>query len=77
MTRVVRLVTKSELERERLLREARAIYDSIFPSYVEPADVCSKQTAPRNAIADTSPNNDWDEDGAREVMAAPQNRSPA
>jgi hypothetical protein len=31
---VVRFVPKSELERARLIREARAIYDSIFP----PAD---------------------------------------
>lgn len=29
---IVRLVPKSELERDRLIREARAIYDSIFPS---------------------------------------------
>jgi hypothetical protein len=29
---VVRFVPKSELERARLIREARAIYDSIFPS---------------------------------------------
>jgi hypothetical protein len=28
---IVRLVLKSELERIRLIREARAIYDSIFP----------------------------------------------
>ena len=31
---IVRFVSKSELERARLIREARAIYDSIFP----PAD---------------------------------------
>ncbi|MCP3463538.1 hypothetical protein [Bradyrhizobium sp. CCGUVB23] len=31
MDNVVRFVSKSELERERLIREARAIYDSIFP----------------------------------------------
>jgi hypothetical protein len=31
---VVRFVSKSETERARLIREARAIYDSIFP----PAD---------------------------------------
>ncbi|MBR0712889.1 hypothetical protein [Bradyrhizobium liaoningense] len=31
---IVRFVPKSELERARLIREARAIYDSIFP----PAD---------------------------------------
>ncbi len=28
---VVQFVPKSELERARLIREARAIYDSIFP----------------------------------------------
>jgi hypothetical protein len=28
---VIRLISKSELERIRLIREARAIYDSIFP----------------------------------------------
>ncbi|MEZ2143721.1 hypothetical protein AAE026_15775 [Bradyrhizobium sp. DN5] len=28
---IVRFVPKSELERDRLIREARAIYDSIFP----------------------------------------------
>ena len=27
----VRFVSKSERERDRLIREARAIYDSIFP----------------------------------------------
>ena len=29
---VIRFVPKSELERARLIREARAIYESIFPS---------------------------------------------
>ncbi|WP_199581027.1 hypothetical protein [Bradyrhizobium sp. MOS003] len=29
---IVQFVPKSELERARLIREARAIYDSIFPS---------------------------------------------
>ncbi|WP_249734156.1 hypothetical protein [Bradyrhizobium sp. sGM-13] len=32
MGEIVRLVPKPELERARLIREARAIYDSIFPS---------------------------------------------
>jgi hypothetical protein len=36
---VIRFVPKSELERVRLIREARAIYDSIFP----PADPVSEQ----------------------------------
>ena len=34
MGEVIQFVTKSERERARLIREARAIYDSIFP----PAD---------------------------------------
>jgi hypothetical protein len=32
MGEVVRFVSKSELERIRLIKEARAIYDRIFPS---------------------------------------------
>jgi hypothetical protein len=32
MGEVIRFVSKSERERARLIREARAIYDSIFPS---------------------------------------------
>ena len=39
MGEVIRFVPKSELERARLVREARAIYDSIFP----PADATSEQ----------------------------------
>jgi hypothetical protein len=31
MGEVVRFVSRSERERTRLIREARAIYDSIFP----------------------------------------------
>ncbi|BAL12808.1 hypothetical protein BJA01nite_44650 [Bradyrhizobium japonicum] len=34
MGEVVRLVTRADRERERLIREARAIYDAVFP----PAD---------------------------------------
>jgi len=34
MDNVVRFVSKSELERERRVREARAIYDSIFPPLI-------------------------------------------
>ena len=34
MGEVVRLVTRTERERARLIREARAIYDAVFP----PAD---------------------------------------
>lgn len=32
MGEVIRFIPKSERERARLIREARAIYDSIFPS---------------------------------------------
>jgi hypothetical protein len=31
MSEIIRFVPKSERERARLVREARAIYDSIFP----------------------------------------------
>ena len=39
MGEVIRFVSRSERERARLIREARAIYDSIFP----PADSLSGQ----------------------------------
>jgi hypothetical protein len=39
MGQVIQFVSKSERERIRLIREARAIYDSIFP----PADLASEQ----------------------------------
>ncbi len=39
MGEVIRFVPKSELERVRLVREARAIYESMFP----PADAISDQ----------------------------------
>jgi len=39
MSEVVRFIPKSERERARLIREARAIYDSIFP----PADPLGEQ----------------------------------
>jgi hypothetical protein len=42
MGEVVRLIPKSELERARLIREARAIYEHIFP----PADQASKRPDP-------------------------------
>ncbi len=37
MSDIIRFVSKAELERARLIREARAIYDSIFP----PADAAA------------------------------------
>ena len=39
MGEIIRFVSKSERERDRLIREARAIYDSIFP----PADPVTAQ----------------------------------
>jgi len=39
MGEVIRFIPKSELERARLVREARAIYDRIFPG----ADAISEQ----------------------------------
>jgi hypothetical protein len=39
MGEIIRFIPKSELERSRLIREARAIYDSIFP----PTDAISEQ----------------------------------
>lgn len=39
MGEIIRFVPKSERERARLIREARAIYDSIFP----PADPVSEK----------------------------------
>ena len=39
MGEVIRFITKSERERARLVREARAIYDGIFP----PTDPVSEQ----------------------------------
>ena len=39
MGEVIRFVPRSERERARLIREARAIYDSIFP----PADPVSEK----------------------------------
>jgi hypothetical protein len=39
MGEVIRFIPKSELERARLVREARAIYESIFP----PADAVGER----------------------------------
>ena len=40
MGKVIRFIPKAERERVRLVREARAIYDSIFP----PSDPFSEQS---------------------------------
>ena len=58
MNNVIRFVSKSELERERLIREARAIYDSIFPPVTvigEQADDHAGEKAPREAVAEIQP----------------------
>ena len=39
MGKVIRFISKSERERIRLIREARAIYDGVFP----PADPVNEQ----------------------------------
>ena len=54
MGEVVRFISKSERERLRLIREARAIYDSVFP----PAAPVSEQSdkAPlAHVISGTNP----------------------
>ena len=43
MGEIVRFVPKSDLERARLIREARAIYESIFP----PAAPVGEQREPK------------------------------
>jgi hypothetical protein len=43
MGEVIQFVSESELERARLIREARAIYESIFPTEVVAA---AEKTAP-------------------------------
>jgi hypothetical protein len=48
MGKVVRFVSMSERERARLIREARATYDSIFP----PADLVSDQLDEATSGAD-------------------------
>lgn len=44
---IVRFVPKSELERARLIREARAIYDSIFPPSDSARDAREREEGPR------------------------------
>jgi len=54
MGEIVQFVSKSEHERARLIREARAMYDSIFP----PADPVStrRDTAPQGQIVSANAN---------------------
>jgi hypothetical protein len=60
MGEVVRFVPRSELERDRLIREARAIYDGIFP----PADPVSEQRDKASASHTVSGANAHRSDGA-------------
>jgi hypothetical protein len=48
MGEIVGFVSKAELERLRLIREARAIYDSIFP----PTDEAGEQPNDRSGTSD-------------------------
>jgi hypothetical protein len=43
MGEVIRFVPKAELERDRLIREARAMYEHVFPS----ADQANARPAPK------------------------------
>ena len=53
MGEVIRFISKSERERARLIREARATYDSIFPP-VDPVISEKLDKAPGNANAHRS-----------------------
>ncbi|WP_210348748.1 hypothetical protein [Bradyrhizobium sp. CCBAU 53338] len=44
MGQIIQFVSKSERERLRLIQEARAIYDSIFP----PTDAAGEQSSATN-----------------------------
>ena len=45
MGEVIRFVPKAELERDRLIREARAMYEHVFPS----ADQANARPAPKES----------------------------
>jgi hypothetical protein len=49
MGEIIRFVSKAERERARLIREARARYDSIFP----PSDPGSAQRDAKNELAES------------------------
>lgn len=49
MGEVIRFVSKAERERERLIAEARARYDSIFP----PGDAIIEPQYPKNGSAES------------------------
>jgi hypothetical protein len=60
MGEVIRFIPKSERERARLIREARAIYDGIFP----PVGPVSKQQNKAPASHSASGANAYRSDGA-------------
>jgi hypothetical protein len=57
MGEVVRFVPKAELERIRLIREARAIYESIFPS-ADPGNDQPYRPSRSRAIGDANVRDD-------------------
>jgi hypothetical protein len=54
MGEVIQFVSKSERERIRLILEARAIYDSVFPS-AAPVNEQSDKAPVAHAISGTNP----------------------
>ena len=50
MGEVVRFIPKSELDRARLIREARAIYESIFPTEKGPARRGVQRLTPESKV---------------------------
>jgi len=73
MDNVVRFVSKSELERERLIREARAIYDSIFPPVIagENADGHPERPTTGEQLLDPGPGDDVCWNGAAPTQPVP------
>jgi hypothetical protein len=55
MGQVVGFVLKSELERLRLIREARAIYDSVFPAADAIGEWSDERDGKGDASAETAP----------------------
>ena len=56
MGEVVRFIPKSELERVRLIKEARAIYESVFPTEKSPPPSHSR---PRRKISLGESSHSW------------------
>jgi len=54
MGQVIRIISKSERERIRLIQEARAIYDSVFPP-ATPVTEQSDKAPLAHAISGTNP----------------------